>query len=70
MFLLSTIVTLIIFMNMIIAQMGDTFDECLGKRDKIVYQSRVQLIHEFLYVSESKILENDENAYLFVVEKI
>lgn len=70
MFLLSTIVTLIIFMNMIIAQMGDTFDECLGKRDKIVYQSRVQLIHEFLYVAESKILENDENAYLFVVEKI
>jgi len=39
---------------MLIAQMGDTFDECQEKRDIITYESRVSLIKEFLFLATDK----------------
>lgn len=30
-FLMSTFISMVIFMNMIIAQMSDTFEDCMGK---------------------------------------
>lgn len=53
---------------MLIAQMGDTFDECQEKRDVITYQSRVSLIQEFLYlVGDNNELENAQ--YIYVIEQ-
>lgn len=64
-FLMSTALTLLVFMNMLIAQMGDTFDECQEKRDLITYQSRVSLIQEFLYlVAKNKDLQKVHYIYL------
>lgn len=72
MFLLSTIVSLIIFMNMIIAQMGDSFEEAQGKREIIIYQSRVQLISEFIFVAEKKLdfANSEQPQFLYLVERI
>jgi len=53
---MSTAVTLLIFVNMLIAQMGDTFDECQEKRDIITFESRVSLIKEFIFL----VTENEE----------
>eukprot|EP00351_Strombidinopsis_sp_SopsisLIS2011_P005042 CAMPEP_0116880122 /NCGR_PEP_ID=MMETSP0463-20121206/12001_1 /TAXON_ID=181622 /ORGANISM="Strombidinopsis sp, Strain SopsisLIS2011" /LENGTH=54 /DNA_ID=CAMNT_0004530285 /DNA_START=525 /DNA_END=689 /DNA_ORIENTATION=+ len=53
---------------MLIAQMGDTFDECQEKRDIITYESRVSLIKEFIFlVTENE--EIQENQYIYVVEQ-
>jgi len=58
-------------MNMIIAQMSDTFEDCSGKQTIIIYHSRVQLMRDFIFVAEDDVLLNkNENCYLFVIEKI
>lgn len=55
-FILATIINLLVFMNMIIAQMGDTFEDCQGKKPVIINQSKVMLIQEFMFVAENEIL--------------
>lgn len=59
-------------MNMIIAQMGDSFEEAQGKREIIIYQSRVQLISEFVFVAEKKLefTQHEQPEYLYLVERI
>mmetsp|Transcript_35283 Transcript_35283/g.25726 ORF Transcript_35283/g.25726 Transcript_35283/m.25726 type:complete len:94 (-) Transcript_35283:150-431(-) len=57
---------MVVFMNMLIAQMGDTYDECQEKRTIIVYMNKIQLMQEFgLFVDENF----DEEKYLYVVQK-
>jgi len=34
---MSTFISMVIFMNMIIAQMGDTFGDCQDKQTIIIY---------------------------------
>lgn len=62
-------------MNMLIAQMGDTFEDCQGKKPIIINQSKVNLINEFIFVAEKDILigENkdpNDDMFLYLVEKI
>jgi len=67
-FVLSTMITMVVFMNMLIAQMGDTYDECQEKREVIVYMNKLRLMHEFSNLVDLE-EQFEENQYLFVVEK-
>ena len=69
-FLLSTMITLVVFMNMIIAQMGQTFSECLAKRQIIINKNRAQLIHEFVYLIDDRdAFYNQKYLYIAEVKK-
>lgn len=45
---------------MIIAQMGDSFEDCQGKKFIIINQSKVMLIQEFMFIAEKEILQDQE----------
>lgn len=55
-------------MNMLIAQMGDTYDECQEKRTIIVNMNKIQLMQEFgIFVNLDEKFKKEK--YLYVVQK-
>eukprot|EP00351_Strombidinopsis_sp_SopsisLIS2011_P002253 CAMPEP_0116885872 /NCGR_PEP_ID=MMETSP0463-20121206/19484_1 /TAXON_ID=181622 /ORGANISM="Strombidinopsis sp, Strain SopsisLIS2011" /LENGTH=75 /DNA_ID=CAMNT_0004545251 /DNA_START=3730 /DNA_END=3957 /DNA_ORIENTATION=+ len=59
---------MVVFMNMLIAQMGDTYDECQEIREIIVYMNKLNLMHEFSNLVDL-VEQFKTKHFLFIVEK-
>ena len=71
-FLFSTFITQITFLNMLIAIMGDTFARIIENRDLNSTKTKLELLSDLsvnIYQSESQVSEVDEKIerFLFVV---
>jgi len=55
-------------MNMLIARMGDTYEEFTTKRDTIIYMSRVGFMNEFSMFGNIKD-HFKESDYLYIIQE-
>lgn len=67
-FILSTFIIQLVFMNLLIAIMGDTFDRVQEVKEQSSLQEKLQMVDDFIWVCD---LQDDfkDNKYVFVVEQ-
>ena len=66
-FVLTLIMTQIVFLNILIAIISDTFDRVWELKWTYIYSSQADLLCDWLNVLKSHNLDNDERNYLYVV---
>jgi hypothetical protein len=68
-FILSTVITQLIFMNLLIAIMGDTFGRVQEVKERSGVRERVEMIQDFIWVLDLQ-EEFNEYKYVLVVEQL
>ena len=66
-FLLATFITQIVFLNMLIAIMGNTFDYVVERKVMYALQTKLNILSDYYYVIKKRNPPQDTNIYLFVV---
>jgi len=67
-FLSATIVLQLIFMNIIIAIMGDTFGRVVETLDTVAYKEKIQMAQDHVWLLDP-VREFGDVTYVFYVEK-
>ena len=67
-FLFATFFTQIVFLNLLIAIMGNTFEFVIDRKAQYALQTKLSIMSEFYYVlGKKENTEQDYENYLFIV---
>ena len=68
-FVLSTMITQIIFLNMLIAIMGDTYDRVSESKDQTALVEKIRFLSDSVFVVKSEsVARGTQNRFLFAIK--
>ena len=65
-FIGATFVTQVVFLNMLIAIMGNTFDQVIERRAQYALVTKLSILSEYYYVINERLADQKNDTYLFI----